>query len=304
MALKASTHNVADILREASLLSEKLPTPHLAVKPRLGRLGQTGRRNAGMGEQFWQYRNFMPEDDARKIDWRRSARADDGLSQNQNLFIRESEDETARIIRLWRDPSLAFCHANNRQGFTKSEKAEILLAALAQKWALSGEACGIIGKKRLRSGRNILGMMVQQLRAIAQEEIFEVTNRPNITILASDFFDDLELWEKRLAVQTHRMKRGLLICIRDRLEISFEFKGRHKFYLEGLSDEALVGKAETLKDAYNDKLAQHDNGLKKLAQRYGFELYHIITDENLLEHAASILHLLAHEPSSQKVAYA
>ena len=37
-------------------------------------LGEHGRRNSGMGDDFWQYRPVQPGDSLRMIDWRRSAR--------------------------------------------------------------------------------------------------------------------------------------------------------------------------------------------------------------------------------------
>ena len=39
-------------------------------------LGFHGRRRAGMGDEFWQYRPATAGDSLRGIDWRRSARAD------------------------------------------------------------------------------------------------------------------------------------------------------------------------------------------------------------------------------------
>ena len=37
-------------------------------------LGEHGRRRAGMGDDFWQYRPLRAGDSVRSIDWRRSAR--------------------------------------------------------------------------------------------------------------------------------------------------------------------------------------------------------------------------------------
>ena len=38
--------------------------------------GLHGRRRAGSGENFWQYRRFVFGEPARRVDWRRSARDD------------------------------------------------------------------------------------------------------------------------------------------------------------------------------------------------------------------------------------
>jgi len=60
--------------------------------------GVHGRRRAGSGETFWEYRHHRPEDGARAVDWRRSARGD-------HFYVRETEWEAANAVYLWRDGS-------------------------------------------------------------------------------------------------------------------------------------------------------------------------------------------------------
>ena len=50
--------------------------------------GLHGRRRAGPGENFWQYRRFTSGESAQNIDWRRSARDD-------HPYVREREWEAA-----------------------------------------------------------------------------------------------------------------------------------------------------------------------------------------------------------------
>ena len=65
--------------------------------------GLHGRRRAGTGENFWQYRRFVSGVAAARVDWRRSARDD-------HLYVREQEWEAAHTIWIWpdRSPSMAF----------------------------------------------------------------------------------------------------------------------------------------------------------------------------------------------------
>ena len=58
--------------------------------------GVHGRRRAGVGETFWQFRPFSAGEAAQRIDWRRSARDD-------RLFVREREWEAAHTVWLWMD---------------------------------------------------------------------------------------------------------------------------------------------------------------------------------------------------------
>ncbi len=65
--------------------------------------GLHGRKRAGPGENFWQYRRFLSGEPARRVDWRRSAR-------DEHLYVREQEWEAAHTVWLWpdRSPSMVF----------------------------------------------------------------------------------------------------------------------------------------------------------------------------------------------------
>src|SRR5881409_3649771 len=62
--------------------------------------GLHGRKRAGPGENFWQYRRFIWGEPARRVDWRRSARDD-------HLYVREQEWEAAHTVWIWPDRPFA-----------------------------------------------------------------------------------------------------------------------------------------------------------------------------------------------------
>ena len=68
--------------------------------------GLHGRRRAGTGENFWQFRRFMSGEPSARVDWRRSARDD-------HLYVREREWEAAHTVWIWPDssPSMVFASA-------------------------------------------------------------------------------------------------------------------------------------------------------------------------------------------------
>ncbi|MBU6472987.1 MAG: DUF58 domain-containing protein, partial [Alphaproteobacteria bacterium] len=75
---------------QAEALAAGLPPLQVAAE-RLASsvsLGVHGRRTAGMGETFWQFRRYQAEDPSTAIDWRQSAKS-------QHLFVREREWEAA-----------------------------------------------------------------------------------------------------------------------------------------------------------------------------------------------------------------
>jgi uncharacterized protein (DUF58 family) len=66
----------------------------------------------------------MPGDEARMIDWRRSARSD-------VHFVREKEWQAAQSVLLWVDRAQSMAFASSPKLTTKSERARLLALALS-----------------------------------------------------------------------------------------------------------------------------------------------------------------------------
>src|SRR5438045_8785822 len=105
--------------------------------------GVHGRRGAGSGENFWQYRRFVSGEPAARVDWRRSARDD-------HLYVREQEWEAAHTIWVWpdRSPSMVFASPLVRE--TKLDRALIISLALPEILVDGGDRHGTPGLSRRR----------------------------------------------------------------------------------------------------------------------------------------------------------
>src|SRR3954467_4446484 len=120
----------ADATRKATGAGRSLATtmPRLILEAR--RVAATviqglhGRRRAGTGENFWQFRRFMSGEPAARVDWRRSARDD-------HLYVREREWEAAHTVWIWADrsPSMVFSSPIARE--SKLDRALVVSFALA-----------------------------------------------------------------------------------------------------------------------------------------------------------------------------
>ena len=89
---QTTLNNPASLRLEARTLASNYPAL-LAEAERVAAImasGLHGRRKAGQGETFWQYRPYDSSDAANRIDWRRSARGD-------SLFVRDNEWEAAIV---------------------------------------------------------------------------------------------------------------------------------------------------------------------------------------------------------------
>src|SRR5215472_2533498 len=100
--------------------------------------GLHGRRRAGSGENFWQYRRFVSGEPADRVDWRRSARDD-------HLYVREQEWEAAHTVWLWPDRSASMQFRSSLARDSKLERALVIAFALAEVLIEGGERIGIPG---------------------------------------------------------------------------------------------------------------------------------------------------------------
>ena len=118
--------------------------------------GLHGRRRAGSGESFWQYRRFVSGEPSQRVDWRRSARDD-------HLYVREQEWEAAHTVWLWpdRSPSMAFASKGARD--SKLERSLIVTFALAELLVAGGERVGIPGLMSPTASRSVIDKMAQAM---------------------------------------------------------------------------------------------------------------------------------------------
>src|SRR5246127_1943480 len=94
--------------------------------------GLHGRRRAGPGENFWQYRRFVSGEPATRVDWRRSARDD-------HLYVRELEWEAAHTVWIWPDRSPSMLFASQLAQDAKLHRALVIALALAEILVEGGE---------------------------------------------------------------------------------------------------------------------------------------------------------------------
>ncbi len=111
--------------------------------------GLHGRRRAGAGENFWQYRRFTNGEPSHNVDWRRSARDD-------HLYVREREWEASHSIWFWVDRSPSMDFNSRLTDWSKLDRALVVSFALAEVLVQGGERVGIPELMRPTSNRNVI----------------------------------------------------------------------------------------------------------------------------------------------------
>lgn len=264
----------APLRARAEALGQSLP-PLLAAAEQLAAtvmLGEHGRRRAGMGDEFWQYRPAHPGDSARMIDWRRSARGD-------AHFVREREWQAAQAVTLWVDGarSMAFSGDPARRP-PKADRARLLALALAVLLVRGGERVGLAGEGiPPRGGRGQVLRLAAALAADRPDDYGAPDTRglaaPGQAVFVSDFLGDPAGVEAALAEAAGRGLRGVLLQVLDPAEEEFPFDGRTIFESMGgsLRHETLC--AGDLRARYLARLAERKARLETLARMAGW-LYH------------------------------
>ncbi|WP_418152717.1 DUF58 domain-containing protein [Litorimonas sp. RW-G-Af-16] len=210
--------------------------------------GVHGRRRAGQGETFWQYRNYDKSDPATRIDWRRTARGD-------QVFIRDNEWEAANSVYIWRNGAAGMNWRSARKLPTKQDRASVITLALASLLMRSGERCAIIGEsERPRAGRVGFEQLSQRMaRSTGDAKHLDGKVPAHAKmVIASDFLESKDVWRHRLSRLSGRPVSGVLLHIIDPAEEAFPYKGRLEMRIPGLGKlpSFLVGRAENAQEEY------------------------------------------------------
>lgn len=271
----------ADLRSTAEDLAGPLP-PLLAAADHLAssvQLGDHGRRRAGTGDEFWQYRPAQPGDEARMVDWRRSARSD-------VHFVREKEWQAAQSIVIWADPGQSMRFASTPNLPTKFLSARTLALAIAVLLIRGGERVGLADLSLPpRSGE----LQLMRLAAALSDESEDADYAEPVVrglpahaqaVFVSDFLGDLSPVERAMTKAADRGVEGVLLQVLDPQEEAFPFDGRTIFDSVAGTLSHETRRARDLRDRYLERLAQRKDALTNLARLTGWQFSTHHTDQS------------------------
>jgi uncharacterized protein (DUF58 family) len=221
--------------------------------------GLHGRRRAGAGESFWQYRRFVSGEPSQNVDWRRSARDD-------HLYVREQEWEAAHTVWLWpdRSPSMAFASKQARD--SKLERGLIVTFALAELLVAGGERVGIPGLLNPTANRSVIDKMAQ---AMLHDDAARLSLPPSFVpsalaeiVVLSDFWSPMGEIRNMLAGLSASGAHGTLVQIVDPAEENFPYSGRIEFVEPEGGGIIIAGRAQKWADDYVARVAVHRDEIR------------------------------------------
>jgi uncharacterized protein (DUF58 family) len=261
------------IRRDATTLSARLPSLVIAARrvAQTVRHGVHGRRRAGSGETFWQFRPFLSGEPSSRVDWRRSARED-------RAFVREREWEAAHTVWIWFDRSASMQFKSSLAQASKADRAALLALAFADLCVRGGERAGLLGLTRPLATQGVVERFAE---AIATEErlhglseaalppLFPAAAR-SMALLIGDFLSDPEDVSRAIRAVSGEGAIGELVMIVDPIEETFPFSGSTEFLHPSGSARMLTPRAQNLRDAYLARLAAHREAIRAICSRSGW----------------------------------
>jgi len=226
--------------------------------------GLHGRRRAGAGESFWQYRRFVSGEPSQSVDWRRSARDD-------HLYVREQEWEAAHTVWLWPDRSASMAFASKGARDSKLERALIVTFALAELLVAGGERVGIPGLMNPTASRSVIDKMAQ---AMLHDDADRASLPPSFVpsalaeiVVLSDFWSPILEIRNMLAGLSASGAHGALVQIVDPAEEEFPYSGRIEFVEPEGFGIITAGRAERWAEDYVARVALHRDQIREETNR-------------------------------------
>jgi uncharacterized protein (DUF58 family) len=276
----------ASIRHEAAALSARLPSLVIAARKvaQTVRHGVHGRRQAGSGENFWQFRPFLSGEPSSKVDWRRSAR-------EEHAYVREREWEAAHTVWIWFDRSASMRFGSSLALTTKIDRAVVIGLAFADLCVRGGERAGFLGLTRPISDAGIVERFAE---AIATDERLHGPSESGLppavpaptrsmVLLIGDFLGEPEPTEQAIRAISAEGAIGELVTVVDPIEETYPFSGNVEFLHPDGRLRLLRPKAQNIREAYLAKLAAHREELRRICASRGWGMSLSRTDGSAAE---------------------
>lgn len=265
---------------------QKLNRLKLAMNIRIDK-GMSGARKSsakGSSVEFSDFREYIPGDDIRRIDWNVYGRLD-------KLFIKQFMEEKEAFYHIFVDSS-----ASMNFGEKKKSDMALKLAAvfvwLVQKQLDRVEILtlsdGRLDRTSPITGRSSFARMLDELEKVSfggTTGINEAISRAKIngrgvTIIISDFLDP-EGIDEAIKFLIFKRQEVMLLQVLAHEEIEFDEEGTFAIKDMETSDDVRVTMSRQTIKNYQKTLESHNQKIQRLAKKYGCAYMQITSDEDI-----------------------
>ncbi len=257
------------------------------------RIGQHRSPARGISSEFTAYRQYVPGDETRHIDWKAYARCN-------RYYIKQFDAETNFVANLLIDASQSMTYASD--GISKLEYAKYLAASLAYLVVEQGDSAGVAvfdGELQNyiepKGSTRILHDISSELERVHPHPRTNVgamlhdfahrMSRRGFVMLFSDLFDNTEEFVEGLNHLRFRGHNVILFHILDPYEIEFPMNGMWKFIgLEGEGE--MITQPARVRANYLRELESFIDGIKTACTRAQVD-YVLVNTADPIEHVLS-----------------
>jgi len=224
----------------------------------------------GFSVEFSEYRQYMPGDEIRHIDWK-------VYGKTNRFYIKQFEEETNLKSYLLLDSSGSMGYSST--GVTKLEYASYLAAALSYLMIEQRDAVGLVTfDKKIQKylpPRSMKSYLPQILRELERAQCSEVTDvagtfhemaerihRRGLIIVLSDLYDEPENVMSGLKHFRHKKHEVIVFHILDPIEINFDFK-KNVLFKDLETGEQLMTQPWHIKAEYQKRIKSFIENYKR-----------------------------------------
>lgn len=285
------TQDIMQRVRRIELMARKLTTATFAGQYRSGFRGQ--------GLDFDDFREYIPGDEPRFIDWKVTARTG-------TPYVRTFREEREQVLLLAVDASGSMNYAGADSQDTKLEYAALIAAVLAYSAALNGDKVGLLiyGRKPhfylpaakgmtqcRRVVREILSSPAQGADDSIEElatEILSTQRKKALVFLISDFLMEPD----KKAIGKLNFKHELVpICLRDAAEIKLPDAGHVRFRDPESGELFEANLSDTsLREAHEKAIKRQHDEWKTIFNQLGIDASVLLTNQDFIPALRQLFH--------------
>ncbi|NMB81998.1 MAG: DUF58 domain-containing protein [Ignavibacteria bacterium] len=241
----------------------------------------------GFSVEFSEHRPYMQGDPIKNIDWK-------VFAKREKYFIKQFEEETNLICNIFLDisKSMQFKHSAT---VSKIDYGITLAAALSYILINQQDSVGLttfsdkiydyfppksnrVYLKTLLTGLNKIKPTGSTKTASCLDSVAEKIKKRGLTIIISDFFDDLSSVMKALKHIHYKKNEIIVFQLLDPIEKSFGFD-RDSIFVDLETDEQMTTQPHQIKRSYQEAMNDYLTKFKNECLNYGIEYNLIETDQ-------------------------
>ncbi len=240
------------------------------------------------GIEFSDLREYLPTDDASRIDWKNSAKS-------QDLFVKEYEEEVDMDAYIILDASDSMMFGTAEK--LKSEYAALMAAALAYASVDAGISVGLGIHADSSMNLSPDGGQPQYQRILHEVTHFDnyggkfnLEEALNDTIgqvkantavfLISDFLDLEGEWKPKMQLANIKFRHFMSIMTRDLRDYKLPDSGNFRFQSPDGSQETIVNTSK-IQEEFNKKAKEDEEALKDKLRQTGSSVLKIDTRDSM-----------------------